>query len=91
MSNEEMALKLNEISKAKKQYNKLKAKIEQLQDDLKQEMINRGQEEEIIGDYTVQCISYDCAQFDMNRFKEEHGRLYKRFAVPTTRRRLTIR
>lgn len=90
MSNEEMALKLNEISRAKKQYNRLKAKIEQLQDDLKQEMIDRGQEEEIIGDYTVQCITYDYSQFDTKQFKKEHTRLYKRYTVPTTRTRLTI-
>lgn len=91
MSNEEMTLKLNEISRAKKQFNKLKAKIEQLQDDLKQEMISRGQEEEIIGDYTVQCITYDYSQFDAKQFKKEHARLYKCYAVPTTRTRLTVR
>ena len=57
MSNEEMTAKLNEISKAKKQYNKLKAKIEQLQNELKQEMTDRGSESETIGDYKVQCIA----------------------------------
>ena len=91
MTNEEMKQALKEISKAKKQYNKLKDKIDRLQGDIKQEMIQRGLEEQTIGDYTIQCISYECCQFDVNRFKEEHSRLYNRFAVPTTRRRLTIR
>ncbi len=90
MSNEEMTAKLNEISKAKKQYTKLKAKIEQLQSELKQEMTVRGTETETIGDYKVQCISYAYSQFDAKSFKEEHPRLYNRYAVPTTRRRLTI-
>ena len=90
MSNEEMTTKLNEISKAKKQYNKLKAKIEQLQNELKQEMTDRGSESETIGDYKVQCIAYDYSQFDAKSFKEEHLRLYNRYAALTTRRRLTI-
>lgn len=91
MTNEEMKKALSEISKAKKQYGKLKAKIEQLQDAIKQEMTARGIEKQTIGKHTIQCVTYEYSQFDVNRFKQEHSRLYNRFAAPTTRRRLTIR
>lgn len=85
--NKEIKKTIREIKMLKIKRDELDKRISELEDSLKQEMIERKTEEMIIGEYKCRYIEVTTNRFDSKSFKNDCTELYNKYvrAVPSMR------
>lgn len=91
MSVSEIEVKASKLRELEELEDELKAEIESLRDDIKQEMIRRDTEELKAGQYIIRWTSVLSTRFDTKRFKEVFGdELYKAYTKEVSSKRFSI-
>ncbi len=90
MSKNELQAKVKELKELKIMAQELAAEITGIEDELKAEMLARGTEELITGEYKLRYKLVESTRFDTTAFKKAHADLYGLFSKQTSTRRFTV-
>lgn len=90
MANLEMVAKVEELKELKTMKAELEKEITAIEDSLKQESLERGVEELIVGNFIVRFTKVLTTRFDSTAFKKEHEDIYNIFTKVSESRRFSI-
>lgn len=90
MMNNELVSKIEALNEWEKLMEEAKVEVEALRNSIKEEMLNQGTEELVVGKYIVRYTPVLSNRFDTTSFKREHGDLYKAYTKSVESRRFSI-
>lgn len=90
MSTKDLQAKVKELKELKIMASELAEEITSIEDELKAEMLARGTEELITGEYKLRYKLVESTRFDTTAFKKAHADIYSLFTKQTSTRRFTI-
>lgn len=82
--------RIRKLKELENQRAELDKQIEVLKDEIKEDMDNKGLEEQKVGEYVVRFITVVTNRFDSSRLKKEHADIYRRYLKETSCRRFTV-
>ena len=83
--------RIEELNDLEAMIEELKAEAENIKDQIKGEMTDRGLEQMMVGDYVVRWVDVLTSRFDTKRFKTEMGEaLYKEYTKEVASKRFSI-
>ena len=90
MSNNDLAMQVQELKELKIMADELAAEITAIEDRLKREMESRQTDELTAGAFKVRYKAVTSARFDSKAFKAKYEDLYNQFCKETTGKRFSI-
>ena len=90
MSKNELIAKIEALNAWEALMEDAKAEADAIRDSIKQEMLDRDEEELPAGAYNIRWTSVLSNRFDTTGFKKVYGDLYKAFTKQTSSRRFSI-
>ncbi len=90
MSNREIETKARRLKTLKNRQESLQQEIDQLEADLKAQMLRQNTDELIAGPFRILWKMVHSSRFDSRRFKAENGNLYQMYMVPADYRKFSI-
>ena len=90
MSKNELIAKIEALNAWEALMEDAKAEADAIRDSIKQEMLDRDEEELTAGAYIIRWTSVLSNRFDTTGFKKVYGDLYKAFTKQTSSRRFSI-
>ncbi len=90
MSEKNLQNKVKELRELQRMAEELAAEISGIQDEIKAEMLTRGADEVITGEYKISWKEVISNRFDSKAFKEKYSDLYNQFTKTSTSKRFTI-
>ena len=90
MSTKELCNKVRELKELKRMAEELAAEISSIEDEFKAEMLFKGVEEMIVGEYKIRWTKVTNNRFATTAFKKTHVKLYKQYTKKTESRRFTV-
>ena len=90
MMNNELISKIEALNEWERLLNEAKAEADAIRDSIKEEMLNQGTEELVVGKYIVRWTSVLSNRFDTTNFKKEHNDLYKAYTKSVESKRFSI-
>ena len=82
--------RLRKLRELESQKAELEKQIEALKEEIKQDMSDKGLEEQKVGDFTIRFITIVTNRFDSKSFKKDHSDLYDRYIKAAESKRFTI-
>ena len=68
----------------------LEKQIEELKKEIKEDMIQKGMEQQAAGDFIIRFSTVITSRFDSKRFQQEHAKLYGQYIKQTESHRFSI-
>lgn len=90
MTKAEMVKKIESYNEWKDLMDQAKAELELIENEIKEEMIDREVEELVADQYVVRFTSVLSNRFDTTNFKKVYGELYKAFTKQVASKRFSI-
>ena len=90
MSTKEIELKAKRLKVLKNKQEALQAEIDQIEDDLKADLEQRGVDELHAGPFTVIWKLIHSTRFDSRRCKAENPQIYNLYAMNTSYRKFSV-
>ena len=90
MSKNEMLAKLELLNEWEKIIEEAKNEAEELRNEIKAEMEERGLEEMIVGNYVIRYKTISTSRFDSTAFKKYNVELYKAFLKQVASKRFSV-
>ena len=90
MGNKEIENKAKRLKTLKNRQEALQQEIDQLEEDLKQQMIRQNVDEMTAGPFRILWKMVHSSRFDSRRFKAENGNLYQMYMVPADYRKFQV-
>ena len=90
MGTKEIELKAKRLKMLKNEQEELQAEIDQLEENLKADLENRGVEELRAGPFTVIWKMIHSTRFDSRRFKAENPQIYNLYAIQNSYRKFSV-
>ena len=86
----ELITKINQLKELEELENELKAEIETIKDELKEELVKQNVEELVIGNHIVRYTTVLSQRFDSTQFKKKMPEIYTAYLKQVTSKRFTI-
>ncbi len=90
MSEKNLQSRVKELRELQRMAEELAAEISGIQDEIKAEMLTRGADEVITGEYKISWKAVTSNRFDSKAFKEKYCDLYNQFTRTSITKRFTI-
>ncbi|MBS6396489.1 MAG: hypothetical protein KH452_05000 [Clostridiales bacterium] len=82
--------RIRKLKELEEQQKELEKQIEELKAEIKDDMEEKGVEQQIAGDYLIRWTMVFSNRFDSKTFQKEHESLYSQYLKQTTSRRFSI-
>lgn len=82
--------RLRKLKELENRKTELEKQIEALKEEIKQDMSDKGLEEQKVGDCTIRFMTIVTNRFDSKAFKKDHLELYNRYIKAAESKRFTI-
>ena len=90
MSTNDLVMKVEQLKELEELLEEVKAEVESVRDEIKQEMMAQGTEELEAGQYIIRWTSVLTNRFDTTAFKKVLPDVYKAYTKQITSRRFSI-
>ena len=90
MSTSDLVMKVEQLKELEELLEEVKAEVESVRDEIKQEMMAQGTEELEAGQYIIRWTSVLTNRFDTTAFKKVLPDVYKAYTKQITSRRFSI-
>lgn len=90
MGTVELNKKVMELKELEQYEKEIQSEIESLKDEIKAEMDRRGEDEMVVGVFTVRWKTISSRRFDSKSFKADYKELYAAYQKTTESKRFTI-
>lgn len=90
-SQKKLTERVHKLKELERQEQDLHTQIENLKNEIKREMENRGVDQLIGEDWQVSWTQVTTNRFNQSAFKKEHPHLFESFVAPSFSRRFTVK